>query len=505
MPAVIGTGPLSGIAGADGTGTALPPLIPASDDRSETAWRLRHLTRNVQKDTTERVALGDPAFEAPPPAAPGGVTAAGRIFGSTLRAASSFFGAFPLNGEVNLLTMGALDDPVAMLSRQNLMNSVAFISLRGPASSRGNWSAKVAVAQAEITSWFFSGAYRSRAPGRHVFDVGASYGLLRNAANSTGQTPNFWSRSAGSVYGVDRWTITPFLSVTYGGSFSTYDYLPAIGYLSPRARVTLVPAPHFRIQAAVARNVMAPGSEEFLQPFAENLWVPAPRSFVTICGGQPAPVERVQHYEVSVERDLGARYVLAFRTFYQQVGDQQSMFFGSWTPVPVPGQQYVVASAGDLSTRGWSVGLSNAITDRVRGSVWYALTESRWGEVPAGDVVEVVAMRASRGGATERLHDLTTQLETEVPFTATRVFVIYRINTGFARREADAIRPGFDTRFDLQVTQRLPFLDFTQAQWQVLFAVRNMFRETAGEPSVYDELFVVRPPKRVVGGLLVRF
>ena len=31
------------------------------------------------------------------------------------------------------------------------------------------------------------------------------------------------------------------------------------------------------------------------------------------------------------------------------------------------------------------------------------------------------------------------------------------------------------------------------------------FRELAGDSSVYDELLVVRPPKRVVGGVTVRF
>jgi len=55
------------------------------------------------------------------------------------------------------------------------------------------------------------------------------------------------------------------------------------------------------------------------------------------------------------------------------------------------------------------------------------------------------------------------------------------------------------------VTQPLRFLDFTSAQWQVLVAVRNLFRDLAADSSVYDELLVVRPPKRIVGGFLVKF
>jgi len=33
----------------------------------------------------------------------------------------------------------------------------------------------------------------------------------------------------------------------------------------------------------------------------------------------------------------------------------------------------------------------------------------------------------------------------------------------------------------------------------------NFFRETATDQSIYDELLVVRPPKRIVGGLTLKF
>jgi hypothetical protein len=35
--------------------------------------------------------------------------------------------------------------------------------------------------------------------------------------------------------------------------------------------------------------------------------------------------------------------------------------------------------------------------------------------------------------------------------------------------------------------------------------VRNLFRADLIDSSVYDELLVVRPPKRVVGGVTVKF
>ncbi len=106
----------------------------------------------------------------------------------------------------------------------------------------------------------------------------------------------------------------------------------------------------------------------------------------------------------------------------------------------------------------------------------------------------------------EEFHDVTTSLQTYIPETDTRVFVLYRVNTAFAVADPGIATPGLDGRFDVQVKQRLSFLPFTGTDWELLVAVRNLFREDFGNgSSVYDEMLVVRPPKRIVGGLMVRF
>ena len=61
------------------------------------------------------------------------------------------------------------------------------------------------------------------------------------------------------------------------------------------------------------------------------------------------------------------------------------------------------------------------------------------------------------------------------------------------------------TRFDVQLTQGLPFLaPLTRADWELLLAVRNMFYE-ASQAGFLDELAVQDPPTRVVGGISVKF
>jgi hypothetical protein len=104
---------------------------------------------------------------------------------------------------------------------------------------------------------------------------------------------------------------------------------------------------------------------------------------------------------------------------------------------------------------------------------------------------------------TDRIQDLSTSIETNVPETATRVLVVCRLSNLHTMGNPD--RPGYDSRFDVQVRQSLPFMDFSNARWEMLLAVRNFFRDASPDSSVYDELLVVRPPKRIVGGLTLRF
>jgi Holliday junction resolvasome RuvABC endonuclease subunit len=105
----------------------------------------------------------------------------------------------------------------------------------------------------------------------------------------------------------------------------------------------------------------------------------------------------------------------------------------------------------------------------------------------------------------ERIHDVTATVESVLPSTATRVFVVYKMNTAYAASEFSETAPAAGVRFDVQVNQALPFLNFTSAQWEMLVAVSNLYKEVLYENSVYDELMVVRPPKRVLGGVTVRF
>jgi len=215
--------------------------------------------------------------------------------------------------------------------------------------------------------------------------------------------------------------------------------------------------------------------------------------------------ERIDHYEIAAERDVFGHVVIGVRAFRQNVDDQLVTLFG----VELPGTSsasvghYYVASGGDVETRGWGVSASRDVSDGVRASVDYTYAGARWAR-QSRDAVTLsrVASSVVRDDA-ESIHDLTASVESVVPVTDTRVFVVYKINTRFADAFAAGPRPG--ARFEVQLNQSLPFLNFTSAQWEMLVAVRNLFREELIDASIYDELLVLRPPKRVVGGVTVRF
>jgi len=208
-----------------------------------------------------------------------------------------------------------------------------------------------------------------------------------------------------------------------------------------------------------------------------------------------------------VERDVAGSTV-SFGAFRQHVDDQLVTLFGADLPDQPSANvgHYFVGNAGDVDALGCTLGFRTTLLNRLSGSVAYSLANAQI--TPDAGVQYLILLAPSTvRPTTERIHDVSTSFEANVPETATRVLVLYRVGNAFARAAVSdgSDRPGMDSRFDVQVRQSLPFLNFTTAKWEMLVAVRNFFRETIGQESVYDELLVVNPPKRIVGGVTMRF
>jgi len=492
------------------------PAAPAADDASapragdradsgvsdpvEVAWRLSHARRSILKDIDQAIVASN--------AAPGFGTsgAFGHAVESSARLASNFFTATPFFGQLNLLTTSSFDAPQDLFAaRAFLAKSVANMLVGAPAGD-ADWTIRGAVTQGDIASWVLSGDYVSREPARHRYDVGLSYSTQRYDGGNFAALKNVTdgSRNVGTLHAFDTLALTPQVIITYGARYASYDYLEASSLLSPRVGVTLIPAEHVRINALVSRRALAPGAEEFVQPDS-GIWLPPQRTFSSLDDRAPLVAERSTHLEAGIERDLAPGTTVSLRGFHQHTDDQLVTLFG----VDQPGQpsatlgHYFVANNGPMDATGYSAGFKTVFASRVRGSIDYSYARASWAPGEDLSYLMLVSPSSVRIGD-ERIHDVSTSLEANVPETSTRVVVFYRINNGFAGRDV-ASRAGVDGRFDVQVRQSLPFLDFSAAKWEMLVTVRNFFRDSTSDQSIYDELLVVRPPKRVVGGLTLRF
>jgi hypothetical protein len=500
----------AGIGASSPEPTPTQPVAEATssggDDHEEMAWRIRHARRGVLRDAT----LADEIPDDGKPNADRGLFGVGVLPGrawTLARATTDFLAGMPLSGQLNLFTTGSFETAQRFFTTDSFARSVAYMSVGAAVGDHGDWAVRGGLTQGDISAWIVAGSYVTRAPATHRHDVGLVYATQRYQGGNPAALSALvdGSRNAGAVYGFDTWTITPAVALTYGGRYARYDYLGSPGLFSPRLGLTLSPVPRLRVSALASRRAVAPGAEEFSPPLDAGVWLPPQRTFSSLGVGRPLEAEQTSHVEARIEGDLLRGSTVSFRVFRQRVSNQLATMFGVQSPDgPLTDLgHYLVADAGDVAALGWSAGLRTAVGDRVHGSVTYTQSRARW--QATDDLAYAVLLAPSAAGGPERVYDIATSIEAQLPETATRFLVLYRVSGSFAHGDQQAERPVMDGRFDVQVRQSLPFMNFSTAQWEMLLAVRNFFHETAVDQSIYDELLVARPPRRIVSGLSITF
>ena len=419
----------------------------------------------------------------------------------------------PVSGEVQLLTRATLAGPGFLWPSAAWPGQVAYVSVAP--SGPGDWALRgtVDVTTGATSSWAIAGWYAAEPRDDHDLQVAISYSRQAHAAAADmrldGAGPvdaGLPSREVGRLDVVDTWTVSPALEVGYGAELARYGYLEDGRLFSPRASVTVAPAARTRVRAALSRNLTAPGGEQFLPPL-DGVWLPPERTYTSLSGFQDLQAQEVRHAEVGLEHDLGARAAVGVRRFSQTVDGQLLAMFapGAHAPprtLPASGGHYYLTAAGGVDAEGWGVTFSQELDERLRGAVDYRVVRAEWTPPGAAGAAQPAGLpRAGR----QRFHDATATLEAEIPETSTRVIARCRVSTAFARPGRDGVTSGLDARFDVQVTQTLPFAPFEGSDWELLVALRSLFHGPAEGASIHDELLVVDPPRQLVGGLVVHF
>jgi hypothetical protein len=366
----------------------------------------------------------------------------------------------------------------------------------------GDWHVRGATTAGSLSSWVILGDYEANARHAHAFNIGASYGAQMIASLPTSDGP-YDHRGVGRIHASDEWRAAPWIDLAYGAEIDRYDYVASSNLLSPHASARVLVAPRTTIAVGASRQLIAPGADEFLPPSAPGPWLPPERTFGALVAGEPMRAESVQTFVLGVERTLGDGAdapVIAIRRFAQATDDQVATLFG--LDASNGSGRYDVATAGHVGVDGWTLETSAPIGHIARARATYSLGNAEWTAGPDTPALARVAPSLVRPDR-ERVQSLTSAIDLTVPRTTTLVTVAIRAESAGAW-SGDGPRV-FDRRFDVRVRQALPYQPIRGGHVDLVFEVRNLLRDLDDGGSFYDELFTVAPPRRIVGGVQVRF
>ncbi len=445
-----------------------PAAKDASESRREWQWLVRHKRRSVLETKEDAVEGGGLAASLSAPAA------------------VSLPGVPPLAASMEFAATAASGSPADPVGG-SLPGGLGSLRLEGHLTDGVRWSLGGLVAENEGRAWRTAAEFVIEPGAGHDIEIGAGYGAGELPATADGLQPEP-RRSLGAVFARDRWQIGERLAATAGARYTYVGFLPDSHHADAVVEVELRGGAQTFVRGSVATRTLTPGGDLLtLSTVAASPALTWARLEEDL---QPA---RSTRCELGVDHALGPARIGA-RIFDETTRDVLLTTF--------EGQSPYVRNAGNVGARGFGVTLGRRFGGVLDGSVTYTYGRSRRMGAMSVSSLPVVAFDEAE------FHDLVARLETVIDWTDTRVAAFYRLNALSDDRgpaPAGATRAATATRFDVQLTQGLPFLQpLTRADWEVLLAVRNMFYE-ASQGAFLDELAVQDPPTRVVGGISVRF
>jgi len=432
---------------------------------------MRHRQRSVLETETARAAATAPE-QGPPAPTLDTPTAASRL--PTLPAVG------PVDGSVELVATS--DAGTLNPSSLAAPGGVGALRLSGRFADGVTWSLGGLVAENEGRAWRMAAEFVLQPGGSHEIKAGAGYGAGDTSTILAGSLAQP-DRAVGAVFAQDTWRVSDRLTATAGGRYTYIGFLPDAHHGDAIVAIELMGTPGTVLRGSISARSLVPGGD--LLTLSTVAASPAITWARFDEGLRPS---RTARGELGVEHRGGSGRFGA-HVFQEATRDVLLTSFEGSTPF--------VRNAGDASARGFGVSVGGRLGTFVDGSLTYSFGRGQ----------RVGAFVPGVGAGAADFHDLVARLTAMIDSTDTRLTALWRVNTLADTRATapGASAPKTATRFDVQLTQGLPFLEpLTRADWEVLFAVRNMFYE-ASQGGFLDELAVQDPPTRVVGGVAVRF
>jgi hypothetical protein len=457
---------------------------PYEEDRgiAELRWIVQHQDRNILKDDKTAIAVADVGYW-------------------DSQESSGFDPEFAVSGEFGVRA-ATYDEGIDEFpgAGAGLDARLAYARLFIPRSDDGHWLVSAQVLESALSSWAGRAEYVSGDLGGHRLTTGVSYGNFLYGDLGEFRPPEAalvrslaGDRSAewfGSVYGSDEFLVGS-ASIEAGLAFQYFDYLDGAKYATPRFAVAypLGSGERTVLKGSVDYRVLAPGGED--------IGLLSRVAYDDVYGPSRSPrmlrAQKTARFGVGVEHHLSTGTRMAVRVFQENSSDQLVKAFLKGEHAGSAGH-FVVGNEGDFQTRGFGVALSQAVGPMV-GSVGYTFGSAKPIGLAAPDAEE------------QEIHDVTTTVATSIDRTRTRLQAAYRVisHPGFSPRGDKLLQGSVDSRFSFQVFQLLPFVGWNGTNWELMVAVRNLFYDDIESASFLDELAVIDAPRRVLGGLTVRF
>jgi hypothetical protein len=401
-----------------------------------------------------------------------------------------------MSGTLELVASStAVAVPADPSTADGLPTGSGVVRLKGRVGDATTFTVGGLVAENGSRSWRMAGEFVVNPGSGHQIVAGAGYGtrLLRSPSVTDA---NIQGVGSGAVFAQDRWTLGERVALTAGLRHSYVGFASDRNQTDPLASVEFGPGRTTRLRGVFTSRTVVPGGDMLtLSSLAA-----APVASYAATDNQ-IRAERLLRYELSIEQLVGGTRVSA-RTFREDTRDQLINVFSS----DGAGGSLRILNGRALVAQGAGLEISRNFGGVVRGTLMYAYGHSR--SEPGEGSPGFVAFTADPGSASFQqaaFHDLAAQVETDFQRTSTRIVAYCRVNQSRPGEVATGGIPATVTRFDVRLSQGLPFMaNLTGADWDLLFAFRNLFYEPT-EGGVLDEVSVVNPPKRVSGGISVRF
>jgi hypothetical protein len=370
--------------------------------------------------------------------------------------------------------------------------SLGAVRLKGHFAGGGTWSLGGLLAETGTTTWRMAAEFLIEPAEGHALEAGAGFGTrdLRLGA-SEAETGGIDARSLGALFVRDTWSVDENLTASLGARYSYVGFVRDHNYVDPYASVSLRSGRHTVLRGSVGVRTLAPGGDLLTLSTVASSPALALAQLT-----EDTRVERVLRSEIAIDRNLGKSTTLGAHGFREGVRDQLLSIYDGGAEAPT----LRISNGGAMQARGVGVTLTQRFGSAVMGTVTYTIGQTRHDGTAVAELWTAPALYRSAD-----FHDIVARLETMIDLTDTRLTAFYRWNSLTPDDSPESHLAHQTTRFDVQLTQGLPFLhDLTRAEWEVLLSVRNLSYEDS-EAGILDELVVLRPPKRVMGGVAVRF